>query len=79
MTIEKIQFTHQAYVQWLKTIVILSGLDGPKTVGDILENDCKYKHPAAFKTMEELGFETFTEESFELAGEMILENERIEI
>lgn len=79
MTTEKIQFTHQAYVGWLKKIVILSGLDGAKTVGDILKNDCNYQHPAAFKTMEELGFEVFTDDVWQEAGELILSNEKIVI
>lgn len=90
MTIEKIQFTHQAYIECIKlstyhfvpVFAIQRGtLKGcwEKLIGDMLKAGCMNQNPAAFKTMEELGFEVFTDDCWTQAGEMILSNEKIEV
>lgn len=75
MTTERIEFTYRAYVEQLKQV----GNNKPSWVANHLRNDCMYQSESAFKTMEELGFKTFTEDCWLQAAEMILNNDKIEI
>ena len=73
LTIEPIKFTYTAYVEWIKRT---------KNVRDIaasLRYDCSNASPAAFMTMEELGFIVFTPDCWMTAANMIVNNKIIEI
>lgn len=73
MTTKKIQFTHRAFIGWLKS------KNDARIIGLLLHANCLDQNEVAFKTMEELGFEVFTEEVWQQAGELILSNEKIEV
>lgn len=75
MIIEKIQFTHTAYVEWLKR----KTCNNAESMGWLLNSHCKLQNVAAFSTMTELGFEKFSDDCWQQAGELILANEKIEV
>lgn len=88
MEIQAIKFRNPAYVNWLKQttypgvaiLAITTGkLEGcwETILGNQLKNDCRDCNPAAFETMQDLGFDVFTDEVWLQAGELILNSEKI--
>lgn len=78
-----IQFRHEAYVNWLKQttypqVAIKAIQTGTlagcweSLIGAQLLFDCMEQNKSAFDTMEDLGFDVFTKDSWLQAGRMIL-------